>query len=418
MSRALKFEPFSFAKFLAASGIYASSDGALQRWTGKCWLKIEDEDALKIALRWIVENDESNASNVSANSALRTALLWLPTLKDSANVPIIPLQNGYLHLDGGATLRSHDKELGLRHVLGCDYDPKAPKPETFDKLLQTILPDAAVRKRVQEYVGYTLLPDARFQLAQIWIGSGANGKGTLASIVRALHGQYAAASPSQLEKSYAAQLIGASLIYCDEAPPQDWCEQIIKSMISGEPIFIDRKYLPGITARITGKWIICANHIPAVKDQSNGFWRRFDIVPFSVEVPAKERDPLLADHIIKHELTGVLNWALEGLQRLLARGRFDAAPPQAMTVATQNARMETNSVHAWVNDAAIELTTTIDTSKSETYTVYSIWCRANGMIPVASPKFWKRLPDTLGPITEGRTTTGSGRIRTCNVRLP
>ena len=418
MRRLTKFEPFNFAKYLAASGNYASSDGALQHWTGMYWLKVGDEDALKIALRWIVDNDECNASSINANSALRTALLWLPTLKEGSSTPIIPLQNGYLHLEGGATLRPHDKELGLRHVLGCDYIPAAPKPDAFNKLLQTILPDATVRSRVQEFVGYTLLPDARFQLAQIWIGSGSNGKGTLASIVRALHGRYAAASPNQLEKAYAQQLIGASLIYCDEAPPHDWCEQIMKSMIAGEPIFIDRKYLPGITARITGKWIICANHIPAVKDPSNGFWRRFDIVPFSVEVPASERDPLMADHIITNELSGVLNWSLEGLQRLLARGRFDAAPPPAMIVAAQNAKMETNSVHAWVNDAAIERTTTTDTSKSEVYTVYSVWCRENGMVPVSSPKFWKRLPDSVGAIAEGRAVTRAGRIRTCNVRLP
>ena len=418
MSRPPKFKPMIFAEYLATSGDHATADRVLYNWIGTHWMKIDDDDALKAAIKCIASTDYNNASAANANSALQTATLWLPPLKDVASTPIIPLQNGYLHLEGSPILRSHDKELGLRHVLTCDYAPATPKPEAFEKLLQTILPDNAVRSRVQEYVGYTLLPDARFQLAQIWIGSGANGKGTLASIVRALHGRYAAASPSQLDKFHAAQLIGASLIYCDEAPPQDWCEQIIKSMISGEPIFIDRKYLPGITTRITGKWIICANHIPAIKDQSNGFWRRFDIVPFSVVVPAKERDPLLAEYIIKHELTGVLNWALEGLQRLLARGRFDAAPPPAMIVATQNARVETNSVHAWVNDAAIEVTTTSDTSKSEVYTVYSIWCRANGMVPVASPKFWKRLPDTLGAIVEGRATTGAGRIRTCNVRIP
>lgn len=418
MSRPSKFKPIIFAEYLEKSGDHAAADRVLYRWVGTHWMRIDDDDALKAAIQCIAATDYDNASAANANSAFQTATLWLPHLKDAASAPIIPLRNGYLHLDGGPILRAHDKELGLRHVLACDYAPAAPKPEAFDKLLQTILPDDAVRSRVQEYVGYTLLPDARFQLAQIWIGSGANGKGTLASIVQALHGRYAAASPSQLEKSYPAQLIGASLIYCDEAPPQDWCEQIIKSMIAGEPIFIDRKYLPGITARITGKWIICANHIPAVKDQSTGFWRRFDIVPFSVEVPAKERAPLLADHIIKHELNGVLNWALEGLHRLLARGRFDAAPPPAMIAAAQSARMETNSVHAWVNDASIELTTTIDTSKSEVYTVYSIWCRANGMVPVASPKFWKRLPDSVGAIVEGRATTGAGRIRTCNVRLP
>lgn len=49
-----------------------------------------------------------------------------------------------------------------------------------------------VRARVQEYKGYTLLGDTRFQRVQFWIGQGANGKGTPANIVQALHNRTAA----------------------------------------------------------------------------------------------------------------------------------------------------------------------------------------------------------------------------------
>jgi len=418
VSRRPPFEPLGYACFLEKSGDYASADNLLHRWSGTHWDVIHDNAAMRSSLSWIVDNDYRNASAANARAAHQTALIQLPVLQEVAHICVIPLRNGYLHLGGHPTLHPHDKKLGLRHVLGCDYEPSAPKPETFENLLARILPDPAVRGRVQEYIGYTLLPDARFQLAQIWLGSGANGKGTLANIVQALHGRYSAASPSKLDGFHAATTLGASLIYCDEAPPQNWCEQTIKSMIAGEAISIDRKYMAPITARITGKWLILANHIPVVKDQSHGFWRRFDIVPFSAEIPASERNPLLANHIIKHELTGVLNWALEGLQRLLARGRFDATPPAAMDAATQAARTETNSVHAWVNEAAIERTTTVDTSKAEVYTTYAVWCRENGMIPFSSPRFWKRLPDSVGAVTEGRAVTRAGRIRTCNIHLP
>ena len=418
MSRRPPFEPIGYALKLSNSGNYATLDNLFFEWNGKHWEIVSDINAMRMALSWIEDGDPSNASAANAKSAHQTALIRLPALQEATHVSIIPVGNGYLHLDGRPVLKPHDKDLGLRHALGCDYLPSAPRPKMFENLLTRVLPDPAVRKRVQEYIGYTLLPDARFQLAQIWLGTGANGKGTLANIVQALHGRAVAASPSKLDGFHAAVTLGASLIYCDEAPPQNWSEQTIKSMIAGEAVLIDRKYLSPITTRIAGKWLILANHVPAVKDQSNGFWRRFDVVPFSVEIPASERDPMLADHIIKHELTGVLNWALEGLQRLLERGRFEATLPPAMTAATQAARTETNSVHAWVNEASIERTTTTDTSKSAVYTAYAIWCKENGMLPVASPKFWKRLPDSLGAIVESRATTGAGRIRTCNILLP
>lgn len=418
MSRRPPFEPIGYALKLSSSGNYATSDSLFFEWNGKHWEIVSDINAMKMALQWIEDGEPSNASAANAKAAHQTALIRLPVLKEATHVSIIPVGNGYLHLDGRPVLKPHDKNLGLRHALRCDYSPSAPRPAMFESLLTRVLPDPAVRKRVQEYIGYTLLPDARFQLAQIWIGTGANGKGTLANIVQALHGRAVAASPSKLDGFQASVTLGASLIYCDEAPPQHWCEQTIKSMIAGEAVQIDRKYQSPITTRVTGKWLILANHVPSVKDQSNGFWRRFDVVPFGVEIPVSERDPMLAARIITHELSGVLNWALEGLQRLLERGRFEATLPPAMTAATQAARTETNSVHAWVNEASIERTTSTDTSKSAVYTTYAIWCKENGMLPVASPKFWKRVSDSLGEIVESRAITGAGRIRTCNILLP
>jgi putative DNA primase/helicase len=417
MSRRPPFEPIGYAHELEKSGDYAAADQRLHRWTGTHWSMIDDEAGMRLALRWIADGHHGIVNAANAKATHQTALLWLPALPEPTHAAVIPVQNGYLHLGSSPSLLPTDKTLGLRHVLRCDYDPGAPAPAAFEKLLGCILPDPAVRGRVQEYIGYTLLPDARFQLAQIWLGTGANGKGTLANIVQALHERKTAVSPSSLNGFQAAVVLGASLLFCDEAPANEWCEQTIKSMIAGESVLIDRKYLPPITTRVCGKWLILANHVPSVKDQSHGFWRRFDIVPFSVEIPASERDPLLADHIVSHELTGVLNWALEGLQRLLARGRFDTTPT-AMKAATQAARTETNSVHAWVNTVGIERTLTTDTSKADVYTAYALWCRANNMGVVASPKFWKRLPDSLGEVLEGRTVTKAGRIRTCNVRLP
>lgn len=420
MSKLPPFEPLLYAEELAATGNFACSNRLMYAWNGTHWSMIDDLEANRKALHWLAKTRAGIVKAPNAKIAHETALLWLPPLPALKNLAVIPLKNGYLHLheESGPELKKHDKALGIEHVIDCNYEPTAPAPAMFSKFLEQILPDETVRARVQEYVGYTLLPDARFQVAQIWIGSGANGKGTLANIVQALHVSKSAVAPNKLDGFHAAAALGASLLYCDEAPPADWCEQVIKSMIAGESVAIDRKYLPPITTRILGKWLILGNHIPAVKDQSAGFWRRFDIIPFPVQIPAAERDPMLAEKVIKDELAGVLNWALEGLARLLKRGRFDPCVPIAMQAATQSAKLETNSIHAWVLDQEIARTTTVTTPKSEVYALYTEWARSNGMCPVSSPKFWKRLPDSIGTIDEGRIETSSGRLRSCNVQLP
>lgn len=416
--RVEKFKPSLYARALEKSGKFARLGGLLYEWTETHWAPLDHLEAESRAMRWIADSDSSEPSAEHARAAHQTALRWLSELPALEERTVIPVLNGYLYVEGGAlVLREHDKELGLRHVLACKYDPLADQPKEFLDFIEHVLPDPDVRLRVQEYIGYTLLPDTRYQVAHLWIGGGANGKGVLANIVQALHRQTAAVQLDALSGFRLAGLVGASLAFCDEVAQTNVNEQIIKSLIAGEKVQIDQKYRDPISTHIKAKWLILGNHVPAVKDQSEGFWRRFDIVPFEVTIPAGSRDPMLAHRIIARELAGVLNWALVGLLRLLARGRFDANLPAPMRAAHAAARFETNSVRAFVQEESVTLSTTTDTPKTQVYASYKNWTIENSMVPVASPKFWKRLPDALGQIVEGRQRTRKGHIRTCNVRL-
>lgn len=421
MSKILPYNPIGFAERLEATGDYATSERQVFHWCGTHWQTVPEDELKSQALQWLRHHTTWPASAANARAAYDTALLFLPKLKapDTART-MIPLMNGYLHIDGTVMrLEPHDKVYGLRHMLNCSYDPAAPSPTEFAAFLARVLPDEAVRLRVQEYVGYTLTSDTRHQRAQIFVGSGANGKGVLSNIVQELHARTAAVQLDNLEGFRMSNMIGASLIFCDEAPQRGIDEQALKSLIAGELVQIDRKYRDPIDTRITGKFLILANHIPAVTDQSHGFWRRFDIVPFDVEIPPAERDPMLAQRIIAGELPGVLHWALRGLTRLLARGRFDEHLPAAMLLTSENAKAETNSVAAWVKEADISLLTVTDTPKSDAYDHYAAWCKANGMAAVASPKYWKRVPDALGgEVLFHRQAMAGGYVRTCNIRLP
>ena len=419
MSKRLPYEPIQFAQKLEKSKDYCSDNHLIYHWTGTHWSPCEDLEIERMAMLWLTETSWS-ATATNARSAVQTAALWLPKMSPVADISVLPLKNGYLHLTPcGNVLHPHDKEAGLQYVIECDYDPTAPEPVQFNHFLQTVLPDAGVRDRVQEYIGYTLLPDCRFQQLQLWLGNGANGKGVLANIVQALHAKCAAVQLDALDGFKLAGLVGASLIYADETPQRGMNEQILKSAVAGELLQIDRKYRDPLTLRLKGKWLVLANQFPAVTDQSNGLWRRFDIVPFPVTISQRDRDPMLASKIIKTELSGVLNWALVGLQRLLGRGRFDEYLPDPMRSTRKDVQQETNSVQSWADDRGIELMIAVETPKTEVYASYVSWCKENGMSPVASPKFWKRMPDTIGgSLVESRMTTGAGRIRTCNVCLP
>lgn len=413
-----RFEPHLYATTLSASDNYAVDGGLIHTWTGSHWSVTSDDIACKQAYRWIATSEPRDATAENAKKAVNSAKLWLPDVaKESADI-VIPCMNGYVQVKNGkVALTSPDKSLGLKHSLICEFQPDFGPATQFEKFLEMILPDPAVRSRVQEYIGYTLTSDARHQKAQLWLGSGANGKGVLANIVQKLHENTAAIRLDSLDGFSLSVLIGASLIYVDEVPKARINEQMLKSLIAGEKIQIDRKYETPLSTHIRGKWLVLGNHLPAITDHSIGFWRRWDIIPFNVTVRESERDPLLADSIIRTEMPGILNWALAGLLRLQKRGAFEATLPLAMQNILSDAKRETNSVQAWFEENDIITSHSLQSTKDGIYEHYREWCSRNGMASMASPRFWQTIRGIVS-LNEGRRREGSQQVRYCNLLLP
>ena len=412
------FQPHSYATHAVTSGGVASDSNLLYQWTGTHWAPIDEEEAEREAYAWLVGQDPAWASAENARKAVRAACLFSPRLPKLTDEVVVPTRSGYVHLEGAAlSLKPADLALGLTHCLDCHYAPSDAPPVRFMAFLERALPDPQVRARVQEYIGYTLLADARYQRAQFWLGEGANGKGVLANIVQALHGRIAAMALDQLAGFHLSVLVGASLVYVDEVPRKPIDEQRLKSMIAGERIPVDRKYREPLSIHVRGKWLVLGNHLPAITDHSTGFWRRWDVVPFSVTIPERERDPLLANTIIRDELSGVLNWALEGLVRLQTRGAFDPVMPAAMQAMLHEAKADTNSVVAWIDDLGVALQVACDTPKERVFEHYRTWCANNAMHEVSAVQFWKRVREQFREMTESRVRVGQGQRRVCNVRL-
>ena len=412
------FRPHLYAGTVVRAGGIASDRALLYRWTGTHWSPIDEDEAERQAYHWLVSQDVNWASAENARKAFRAACLFAPAIPPLTKEVVIPTESGYVHLLGSLLeLRPANPDLGLTHCLGCGYAPEGALPKKFLRFLERVLPDAQVRNRVQEYVGYTLLADARYQRAQFWLGEGANGKGVLANIVQALHGRIAAMSLDQLAGFHLSVLVGASLVYVDEVPRKPIDEQRLKSMIAGERIAIDRKYRDPVSIHVRGKWLVLGNHLPAITDHSTGFWRRWDVVPFSVTIAERDRDPLLADNIIENELSGVLIWALEGLVRLQSRGGFDPVMPVAMQAMLREAKADTNSVVAWVDDCSIELQISCLMPKDRVFEDYRRWCTVNAMREVSVVQFWKRMNEHFKELDEARIRVDGVQRRVCNVSL-
>ncbi len=367
------------------------------RWVGTHWEEVEIADLEKEALHFIARTSPAKATDRSAASAARTAILYAEQLV-SANQTLIPTLTGYVKIEPtGVSHIPAAKEFGITYMLNCGFDPFT-KCQMFDAFLSEALPNNDVKNYLQEYAGYTLLPDARHQLAAWLVGDGGTGKGTFAEIMQALHRKTVALSIDSLDGFKLAGLQTASLVCVDETPARI-DEQRLKTLVSGDVIQIDRKYRDPITIRSTAKWFVNANILPSITDHSDGFWRRWLVFPFNIK--PREKKLLLAEAIIAAELSGVLNWAVAGLQRLLARGSFPVLPEE-MRDAQKSAKQQSNSVAEWVEDDGITYGESVKNTRADVYDRYSFWCGRSGSKAVGSPKFWERLRQIFPGIPEDR----------------
>ena len=278
---------------------------------------------------------------------------------DSVNAGnLLNLANGTFDLDA-YTLRPHDRADMLTHCLAYAVDPAATCARWLQFLSEVLVkedghtPDHELIALFQEAVGYALTIETRYE-AMFWLsGGGANGKSTALGVVQALLGGLAmsldlGALGRPDASYYLAQLAGARVVFSTEAGKgAAVADDTLKRLASGEPIPARPIRGEPITIKPVAKLFWALNNTPAVKDTSDGFWRRLRLIPFHRQFAEHERDTALAGKL-REELPGILNWALDGLRRLRANGRFtDAA---AVRGAVNEYRVSQNTVALWLQE--------------------------------------------------------------------
>lgn len=367
--------------------------GSLFRWSGKFWQEVDSSDIEARASRFLEKRFPKLLTAAKIHSCRDVLLVHSSPIpgREGEGETVVPLQNGYLHVGSSSKveLKAHDRELGLRYCLPVVYDPRAEAPE-FSKFLSEALPDESIRLTVQEFAGYSLVRSTRFHKAMLWEGKGRNGKSTLVDIISKLHRERAEISLNNLRGFALEKAITASLLTCSEVAPKGFDQETFKALVAGDPLNIDRKHKTGVSVPLTGKLIMLANKLPIFTDRSLGFWDRVIIVPFEQSFLGRE-DREMGPRIVKNELSGVLNWAIEGLVRLLQNNAFTSGT--ALSEAHSEARLDSDPLRQWCMESQVEKTTGSGVIKKNIFAAYSTWARDNNFHEMNSATFWKRMKE-------------------------
>lgn len=319
----------------------------------------------------------------------------LKEAENKSNTTLINLNNGTFEITSRKqVLRPFDKSDFLTYQLPFDHNSEAEAPQ-FKKFLDKVLPEIELQNILAEYLGYIFVKNSVLKLEKVLLlfGSGANGKSVLFEILMALLGSQNVTNFSlnrltDDQGNSRAQLGNKLLNYSSEINGK-LESSIFKQLVSGEPV--EAKLLYKDTQIITdyAKLMFNCNELPKEVENTNAFFRRFIILPFRVTIPSQDQDKELSKKIIKDELSGVFNWVLNGLSRLLKNKDFTHSNIVENEVLQY--QKESDSVLMFLEDEGYEVSIHKTRPLKEVYFEYENYCRMNQYPIYSNRKFTGNL---------------------------
>jgi putative DNA primase/helicase len=319
----------------------------------------------------------------------------LPTPQRPPNQVLVNLQNGTFEITTSDTqLRVFSRDDFITYQLPFKYDKSAKAP-MFDTYLNQVLPDKERQDVLAEYLGYVFIPPGTLKLEKTLLlyGSGANGKSVFFEVVNALLGpenvsSYSLQSLTNENGYYRAKLANMLVNYASEINGS-LETAIFKQLVSGEPVEARLPYGDPFTLTHYAKLIFNCNELPKDVEHTNAYFRRFMIVPFDITIPEEHQDKELSKRIINQELSGVFNWVLEGLNRLLVQRKFSNC--EAARLQVEQYKKQSDSVQMFLSDENYQPSIQDNSPLKDLFSEYRIYCIDNGYRACSVKTFSDRL---------------------------
>jgi putative DNA primase/helicase len=369
-------------------------------YSGTHWKKVT-EDELKAFLGKAAEKinvDKFLARHYTFRSNLHNqfyeAGLFSPPTSDGKETKINLANGTYVIRKETQYLKPWDPEDFMLYKLNFNYDPTAEAP-LFQKYLDRVLPDESKQMVLAEYLGYVFIKNSVLKLekALILFGDGHNGKSVLFEIILKILGpenicNYSLQSLTDEKGYHRAMLTGRLLNFSSEISTK-LNPTIFKQLVSGEPIEARAIYGRPFLLTEVPRLMFNTNILPKDIEVNTGFFRRFIIIHFDQIISDEEKDVNLANKIIENELSGVFNWILEGLNRLLIEEDF--SPCEAIDHAINEFKLSSDSVNLFLEDGCYIPGVAAQIPLKTLHQIYREYCKESGYTACSLKTFADRL---------------------------
>ncbi len=346
------------------------------------------------------------------------------------NIDFVAVENGILNLKT-RELGQFNPEMKFFNKMPVKYDKDAECPN-IDKFLSSVLENDSDVKTLEELFGFLLYDNYFIEKSIMFFGTGRNGKGKTIKLMKVFIGidNCAEIPLEDLEKDiYAlgelfkkkANLSG------DLGTTALKNTGNFKKLTGRDMISAARKFLTRVHFENYAKMIFAANELPITYDITPAFWNRWIIIDFPYYFLTKEQttdkeeiekipddkkgfireaDPHIIENIITpEELSGLLNRALVGLDRLLSNNDFTGG--ESSSRVKEKWQMRSDSCMGFVT-SELEEDYTGFIIKSTFKEKYTKFCRKH-KLKIATDKRIKNIIETqLGGMEEKKTIYEDG----------
>ena len=389
----------AFARYLLKSmQLCVNEDGQyfLYKKARGVWERITEKEVAKVArnlLHDVVPDIWRRSWEQEYLAALQLEMKFVRLI--DRNYHLLDLQNGMFDLTKMQLLLHEDKWYSTIRI-PVQYDPDAKCPRFMQFLREVMLDDGECVRVIQEIMGYCLTSEMKLQKAFFFYGAGSNGKSVLAAIMERLCGlENVSHTPlSTLNRKFGMQELPGKILNIspeNDSFGKDIDTQMLKSITGGDIVAVEQKYKTTSSVQMRCKLLFLLNQLPTTKDTSHGFYRRLVLIPFDRIFTPEEQDRGLLEKLYA-ELPGILNFAMEGLQRLRQQ-QYQLSSAKRIDDALEKYKKNHHPVLQFFVDA-LQVDEAAKERRPLFYEVYKTWARLNerdDCARVGKQEFWAMM---------------------------
>lgn len=220
-------------------------------------------------------------------------------------------------------------------------------------------------------------------------GNGGEGKSQIGTVLKKLFGINA--KDGSIGKISESQFARADLehihLLIDDDMRMEALKQTnyVKSLVTAKgKMDLEKKGQQSYQGHMFARLLAFSNgDLQSLYDRSDGFYRRQLILTTKAKSPNRVDDPDLADKLCS-EMEGILLWAFEGLQRLVAN-RFRFSESERSRQNRELLKQDGNNLLMFLeSEDYIQFDSACAATSKELMAVYAVWCDDNGFAPLKS----------------------------------